>query len=250
MLAEFLDRVVGLARMSTKPEILTAPQLPDKVWLKTEAGLTEMNVPPPARKPTLGSLQSFVDVVNDETIAGSPEVYVSPSKVIAFLENSDRKECATLPLTETVRFGMLRALIAPKLLDPRELVKLLRFQLHAAGNDPLIRALARVDFTRTSSGKSSQEHGRESLGRSVEAAVQSAEQVPETFNIAVPIWSTPGLQGFAASVQIGIYLDLDAQKIEVRVLPDEIERVMGLAVKGLIELLSEQIKAPIFFGTP
>lgn len=251
MLAEFIKELVGLGRETVKVAFLGDDSVPRKMWVQHGAELKEVDVPPPLRAHQLGGLDDLVAALKDTAIAPAPEVYVSPGQVHAFLNRADRRESVAVKLVETKRFQMVTALQQPRSMQPKDAVKMLKLELHGGNIAHVIQALSRVEFIRTGTGRTNVEHGKESLGRSVEAMVQQAKDVPEQFTLAVPVWSTSGFSRFSVNVEFGLYLDLEAQTVELRVLADEIERVRNLALAAAVGELSARLEGvPIFLGTP
>lgn len=251
MLAEFLDRLVGLAKSAHKVDVHNIPQLPRTVFIRVGDVLHEHDVPPPWRQHDLAGLGDLVAALTDKGIAPRPEVYVSPREVVALLDRDDRRERITVRLEETKRWQLIAALQTPRAMQPKEAVKLLRLELHGGNVEHMIQALSRIDFVRTSSGRTNVEHGRETLGRSVEAAVQQANDVPKDFQLAVPVWSTSGFSRFSVNVQFGVYLDLEGQAVELRVLADEVERARNQALAAVVDELRAQLDGvQVFLGSP
>lgn len=250
MLAEFLSRIVELGQKAKAVDVIAHPSLPDMVFVRHGDQLTEHQVPPPPRKPTLAGLNDLVEMLGHKDIAPAPEVYVGPAGVVAFLDATERDERATLPLTESVRFRLCQEIERqPRAFAPRDLVRFLRQSLYGV-NDQLIQKLSRLDFTRTSTGKTDVKHGRETLGRSVEAVVQQAEDVPETFAVLVPIWTTPGCP-WARSIEFGIYLDVEKSAVELSVLSDSCTSARNGALADLRNAISEACPdVPVFMGAP
>lgn len=93
-------------------------------------------------------------------------------------------------------------------------------------------------------------HGRETLGRSVEAVVQQAEQVPEAFIAQVPIWTTPGCP-WTRPVEFSIYLDVEKSAVELSVLSDSCTAARNGALSQLRDALVEALgEVPVFMGAP
>lgn len=251
MLAELIRELVGLGQKTVEVELHTTPELPRKVFLQHGQSLQEIDAPPPLRQHRLESFDDLVRALLDPAVCFAPEVYACSTKVAVLLDRSDRREVIEVALAESKRFALCGALQTPRALQPKEAVKMLRFDLHGGNVGHIIQQLSRVDFVRTSTGKSHVEHGRESLGRAVEASVQQADKVDDRFFLAVPVWSTAGFNRFGVQVEFGIYLDLENQAIELRVLPDEIERCRNLAVAALVsELRAQCPEVPVFTGRP
>lgn len=251
MLAEFLREVVGLGRSTVKVEFHRDEELPGVVFVQHGDRLERLDAPPPERCARLIGMDDLVAALKDSAIAPNPEVYVGPHAVIALLDREDRRQRIAVELTDSQRWRTVVELQKPTTMQPKAAVKMLRFDLHGGNVAHIIQQLSRIDFVRTSTGKSHVEHGRESLGRSVEAAVQQADKVDDQFLLAVPVWSTPGFSRFTVQVQFGIYLDLEAQAVELRVLADEVERARSLALAAAhAELQARLANVPVFLGAP
>jgi len=216
--------------------------------------LYEKPVPPPRREHHLHVLEDLVAALKDTAIAPAPEVYVRAEGVYAYLDRSDRRSCVFVPLEESQRFQLCKRLEAqPLVADPKSIVRLLKTSFLVGTHEHVTLALSNITFERTSTGKTEVKHGKESLGRSVEAAVQQAENVPEEFTITVPIWTTSGFDRFSGGVDFGLYLDLEQQKVVLQVLSDECVRVRNLAMLAAIATLQDKfgdLKVPIFLGEP
>ena len=252
MLAEFFDRIVGLAKGAHKVDFHTHDKLPRTVFIRHGDELLEKDLPPAVRAAQLCGFDDLVAAASDLQIAARPEVYVSAAGIAVLLDRADRREAITVPLAPSKRWQLVESLQQPKVMQPKDAVKMLRLDLHGGNVAHVIQALSRIDFTRSSAGRTNVEHGRESLGRSVEAAVQQAESVPQQFTLAVPVWSTAGFSRFGVQVEFGLFLDLEAQAVELRVLADEVERARNLALAAVVGELRAQLPAgtPVFLGRP
>ena len=253
MLAEFVKELVGLGQKAKQVEFHTHDKLPRLVFARYGDSLNVHDVPPTERDHALLGFDDLVAAIGDTSIAKAPEVYVGADYVVALLDRADRRERVYVKLEQSKRFAQCVKLEAtPAKLQPRDAVKMLRFELHGGNVDHVVQALSRIDFVRSSAGKTDVAHGRESLGRSDAAAVQQADNVPKDFALAVPVWSTHGFSRYTVQVEFGIYLDLEAQVVELRVLPDEIKRVQGLAMASAAADLRAAFGAgvPVFLGVP
>lgn len=253
MLAEALKFLVDLTRSTTTVSFHPVPGDPAVVLVKTPVGVTERAIPPVARTPRMQSLRDFVFAVLDGAIAPAPEVYYGTEKVVAFCDRAVRRDQVSFAVTTSERWAGVSSLRGQgRSFGPKEAIQFLRFEVAAPGAEPVIQALRRVDFTRTSAGRTVNEHGRESLGRSVEAAVQQADQIPEAFTVEVAPFASAGLQGITVALRIGVVLDLEAQRVVFRLLPDEYELAMVRGLNGVGDLLREALppNVPVFCGSP
>lgn len=238
MLAEFLSKVEDLARRAAQLQIVTHPSEPTALFLVRGDKLEVRHAPPTSRNHALVGLDDVFAVLADPSVATAPEVYHAEREVCVVLDRSSRRELARMPLKLTDRFAQIQALQTPVKFEPRAAVKFLQQRIGAPYVPiDVINGLRRIDFTRTSAGKTHVEHGKESLGRSVEAAVQQADKIPEEFKVRVPVYSNPGLRGFHAEVAIGIYIDLENQVLELKTGPDEVETAIQQAQARIHEAL-------------
>lgn len=253
MLAELLEHLVDLAKASSAAKFHSRPEFPGRVFIEHGGGYSSEDVPPPRRKHHLSGLADVVLATRDKAIAPDPEVYYDGGRVVALLDRSTRVERVTLELARSERWQTLQNLRShPRTLSPAEAVRLLRFDLHGTGVDALVSELGRVDFNRSSNGSHTAEHGRESLGKSVEASVQQADRVPESFAVDVAPFTNPGLRSLRGSVKVGVYVDTGAEGFEIRPLADELELLEANVMAGLRDLLGAELdgSCPLFHGAP
>ncbi len=250
--AELVTTLHGLGRDSTEVLFHTHKDHPTKVWLQHGTDLQETVAPPPLRVHGLLGYDDLVTALRDKDIAPAPEVYIAGNQVVAFLDRNERRSRVTVNLVESKRLQLCRGFeTQPKTMQPRDAVKMLRLDLHGGKHDHVIQALGRLDFVRNGTGRSHVDHGKESLGRSVEQEVQQAENVPKDFIVGVPVWTNNGFNRYSVNVTFGVYIDLDNQAVELRVLSDECVRLVNLALNALAADLRESLPTvPVFLGTP
>lgn len=93
-----------------------------------------------------------------------------------------------------------------------ELIRTLKTKFAAQDSiDSLVAAVRRIDFKRTGAGHSVVEHGKESMGKSVEHEVQGREEIPEIVKIKHTIFTNKHLNDLTLS-EVGIAIDVDQQK--------------------------------------
>ncbi len=250
MLAEFLTALVRLAREADKVEIIPIPGDPRHVLVREGQMTSERDVPAPLRTPKISSFPDFAAAVRDPAICPAPEIYYGPNGAVCYCDRADRREAVTLPLEWSEQWSAVLALRAGKSLTPKEAIAFLRYEINAASAEPVIAGLRRIDFTRTGTGKSVVEHGRESLGRAVEAAVVQADQIPEAFDITIRPVVNDGFQTVQVTVRCGVVIDFEQQRIVLRLLPDEATRARQFFLVKLGSLLADDLPGiPAFNGT-
>lgn len=252
MLAEAIAKIVGLGQAAKQVEFVTHPGLPQSVFVRHGDEFQEKTVPPPLRQHTLGGFGDLVAALSDPAIAPAPEVYISASFVVALLDRGDRRGRVTVALEQSQRLAECMELESvPRKFSPRDAVKFLRMELHGSNLGTVIQALSRIDFKRQVGALSDVAHGRETLGRSVEAAVQQADAVPQEFHAYVPVWVTPGFSDYLQVIEFGLFLDMEAGQVEIRVLSDETTRAIGAALATAAADIRKALPSvPVFVGTP
>lgn len=175
MLAEFVQKVADLAVKSSEVQIIHENTFPGEVFVISGGQVSRIEEPTPQRKVDFFGLSSLVSFLKDPTIAPSPEVYVSPYMVIAFLDGAERRACAAVKLRRSAVWSAFSELDIGKSFAPVDAVKFLRQRLGIKPGDgeawDLLTALRNVSFRKVSDGVSVVEHGREHLGRSVESTI-------------------------------------------------------------------------------
>lgn len=250
MLAELLAKLTELAKVGATPSVLSHTMDPRRAFVVANGACQEIVVPPPLRNHQLEDLPSFLSFVADEGICPNPEVYQDADQLVVLCDRNDRRDRGTLKLRRTARWQALVVLTKNLCaFGQKEVLRYLRHDLAVEGLDHVIAALRRLDFTRTSTGRAHVEHGRESLGRSVEAVVQNASEIPESFVVITAPYATLGANQ-TAEVRLSVELDIENQRVILRVLPDELanaERAIQVQVQNTIRTALPLV--PLFTGS-
>ncbi len=241
MLAEFVKSLVGLVSDAQKAEIVEIPNDPRNVIIRQGTAVTYRAVPAPARAASFSSIADFCFAVSDKVVAANPEIYFDMNGAVAYLDRNDRRETINLEVHFSDQFQKILSLRNGVGLTPKEAIRLLRFELSTAGVDDLITSLRRVDFTRTNAGSSNVEHGRESFGKKVEAAVQQADTIPEQFTLRVRPARNQGLRSIEVPVTFGLAIDFEAEKVMIRPLADQLNNACEAFTGELGKLLRQSL---------
>lgn len=230
MLAEFVQAILGISDKSRRASVVTVPGVHRYAWLDVNDGNPEkIDLEPALVADEVLGIEDVVDVVRPSV---DPAVWVSHKAVTVLPDRKDRRDRVTCPLRRGDIFKLLESMANPShlfALSPAEAIRFLRFDLPGDHAQSLIDALREVDFQRKSDGRHVTEHGRESLGRAVEAKVQGQKDVPAEFAVTVAPFEIPGTRQMTVSVRVGIHLAPSDEKIVFRVLPGEIDRSLDAA---------------------
>lgn len=252
MLKEFVDRIAELAKASVRPAVTTHESMPHKAILSRPDGSVEvLDVPPAHRSAKLAGFTDLVAALSPEGMAALPEVYFDANMVFAYMDRHDRRDHASVGLSLSDHAKTVRDLVSGVDVTPRKARTLFLFDLPGCVSSSVSDALSQVDFSRFVKSGESAAHGRETLGRSVEAAVAQAERIPETFPIQFRVWSTSGFVEHEVTVACGVYLDVENSKIHLRLLAGEWAVAMNRAVSEVGDRLRSALPGvPVYHGAP
>ncbi len=247
MLADFVKLIVGYGREADRAQVIEVPGH-RKTIIRRGSEFETLDHEPPTRRNGYDSLESLLAAILDAKICSDPEVYVSRDQIRAYTNRADRRECVHMRLAYTDQFAALTSL-ATESKNGAQMVRHLRFNLPSVPQC-VIDGLRRIDFTRTSSGHRTAEHGRETYGRAVEADVQQRDKIPEQFEVAVPVFRNQGLRSLSTvTVQVGIHIDMENERIMMAPLADEIPSAIDRALEAIRGELADSTTLPIFMGS-
>jgi hypothetical protein len=248
MWAELFDRVVNLSKSANDVQVVTHKDLPDAVFVRHGGELREAIVPPRKRAHEIHTFGDLMMLAADTAIAREPEIFHSNREIVVLLDRLQRRELVRMPLIHTERWNTVCAL-GTRSLTVAEAIKLIRFSLQGVGADALVAAIRKIDFSRKSDGQKTVEHGRETLGKQVEAAVQQADSIPQEFTAKVQLYANEGLRSLIAAVKVGVYIDVNDEAIQLIPLADEIPSAIRSIQSQLHELIvTAAPKVPVFTG--
>jgi hypothetical protein len=257
MLAEAMQYLVGLAERAASPVEIGAGRVGVRDFVYN--GKMHTIVADPMRVQhrvaRIEDLRSFLDRFGVVHEGRECHVWVTPKSIEAFVHDdadahtygAQRAAIARVLTAQATALAGLRSGVS---FDQRELVKFLRFSIPTAPRE-ILAAVRAVDFSRKSAGASSIEHGRESLGRSVELKVQGAAEIPESFAVAFMLYEGVEFAGTWGSIDVHVLIDLESSKFTLFVRPDEWQRRLDSAELEIAARVKSEIpNARVFIGTP
>jgi hypothetical protein len=177
-------------------------------------------------------------------------VWHNAEQVVLLLDDEDRRDRVTFALQPSEAFETLSKLQGPDKgwMPQAAFVRLLKIDF---GVSPAIVAAFRVlDFKRGDASHGDVQHARETLGKSVEAAVQGTAAIPEDLMISIPLYRTAGetaIQHVRCAVEINPVQGL----FKLTPLPQELDAVVQAHQADLHERLQKQLpECGVFYGTP
>lgn len=251
MLAEFFEALQQQAAQAHELKLVPIPGDPRRVLLVQGGNRELFALENPVLKRTILSFVDFLNAADRANDDGQAvEVYHDDKAIVLLHDRKDRHDRTTMPLQTSERWAAVLKLGEGFVGTQKEAIHFLRFGLGLDRLDPTLVGIRKLDFVRNSTGKNVAEHGRESLGRSVEMTVQQAEQIPEQFDVTVAPLASSGLQDLTVTVRVGVVLDLEGQRMIFRALPDEIARARNAWVLGVGVRLQEGGDYTVIHGSP
>lgn len=256
-----LEYIATLGQRAGGMEAISVPG--DKVLVRTGQTVETHVIPPPRRHVEVHGYADLVRLVRDAAIAPEPELYHEGAfgsssglggQVVVLLDRKDRRAAARLVLKLSDKFQQLIAFAGSGPMQTPQVVNALRFNLSGvAGAEALAAKIRKVDFTTVTNANANVAHGRESLGRSVEAQVIQAADIPEEVEFIVPVYAgDPTLiQLSSVSVRCGIHIEAKAAAVQIKPLADELDMAMAEVQRKLGEKLRTDLEGvPVFYGAP
>lgn len=247
MLAEFVKQISELA---VKSAALNKVDLPgDRYALKNGDSVSFHDVPPEHRQHLVERIDDLETAAKSFAInAAAVSAFHNDRSIVLTLDSESRRDRVTMPLKHSPQFKTLLSLGAE--LQPAQLVRLLRHDLYGVVPDGLLPLVRRVDFKRRNDGSSNIQHGKESLGKSIEAEISGAENIPEYVTMMAPVYDAPDL---SQKYPVECSLDINAMAGTFRLcpLPGQLDMAIHAAHAFIHERLTDAIdQATVLYGSP
>lgn len=249
MLKEFVEAIGAMAVKSKQPELIADPFNPRKAYLMIDGVAFEKDVTSPLLNSRLSTLDSLVAAIEEYGDgSGDTSVWCSRERIEVVLSNSDRLERLKMPLALSDQMRAVMKL--PGQFDQRSLVLFLKRTLFGTIDPAIIAPFRQLDFTKREQAGGSVNHGDESLGRGVHAAVAQAKGIPEFLPVNVRVFQNPDIV-FRTVIQLSVDIDVQRGMIELTPLPDEINNALVAAEEYIAETLSDRLgSTPVYRGIP
>lgn len=203
MIQEALAYLIGVGRDNTDFKRTVAPN-GDVLIRSPDGSITEYPYYPPDRNHVTEDIDSFVSMISQ--FGHDTVVMIDREGARAVLHQKDRRDELLLSLPLSNEWNALARLSKQTL--HKSFVQTLKKDLRDCVDETFIATMQRIDFKRRNDGSRSIEHGKESLGNSVESAVQSAGgEIPEYLRASIPWFANRDLR---KSFEVQCYLQIDS----------------------------------------
>lgn len=260
MLQEAIKTIQELAEEASRakqPRIVPIPGDPRNVFVDAAGTggweVRRLAAPKRTHKPaTLEDLGRLALYAHDLDL--DPAVWHSEDKVHLVFSQNDPWDEAILPLVKTPQWLLMEKLADKVPLRQRELITILRVELAGCiGSPRLLNSVSHVNFRAGVQGESRLEHGRESMGKSVESEVAGVkEQIPERETVRVPLYENVGERGLRWDIECDLEVNATEQVFVFRPLPGQLEEAVALHQGDIRQRLQAALgdDVPVYSGTP
>lgn len=193
-----------------------------RAWVRIGATLQAITLEPPCRRHQVHRLADLIEYAKREAVAraavptlGRPVAWHGEAGVVLVLDDQDRRDTVTFPLTFSRQFLTLKRLEAePKAMRQDAFIRLLRLDL---GVDKiLVNLFRKLDWQNGSRTNSEIRHGADRLGREIQAEVQGIGELPEEIAVQVPVYDQPDER---AEYRIDLAVEIDAANQLLQLVP-------------------------------
>lgn len=207
----------------------------------------DLGVPPRAHfVTTRESLVAFVSSNNLDDYS----MWCDDEMVTLLCNHADRQDKVTLQLLVSRQFIALRGMEENGgRFGQRDFVRMLSRIFGLA--EPTVAPFRRLDFHVLQVTEGDVRHGKDRIGKSVNAEVKGTIEIPEEIIVTVPIYETPGETD---RYPVRLLIDLDAQRSEIICVPEpgELRMTMHQHQVEMIRRLRQELgeEARIYQGRP
>lgn len=252
MIAEAIERFRQLCSTAEQPHVVRIAEDPERILIYHGEKESIVDVGR-HRDHYVATLDDLLRAVTRWNQKGT--IWHNDEDITFLLDDSTRLDCVTLRLTKTEQYETLGRLAKQAHgLDQRKMIRLLRHDLANTGADVerLLALIRIVEFKRRSDGAASLQHGKESLGRSVEAAVSAAEDIPELVRVSIAVYQEIG--SFPVDVPCTVDVDSTSETFAITPQPgslrevvDECQYFVHTYIKDHLDANSQEVD--VFYGS-
>lgn len=230
MLAEFVQRIEELAKAATRPELI-GEGAREVLYLLPSGEPIRVDIPKRPWAEKVASLAGLAAAM--EVCKPSEGAYLRVAEgAVSYFASSDKIDGARFGFSETEARESLGRLATGKSFGVKEL----RLFLRKLGATEHIPAFERIDWRAQSHGSAHAAHGADSLGTSVERAVQGADKIPEELAIEFRPYSDPDLSGLTAVARILVDIDMEGGKVVLHLDNDRFAVAMAVVRSAVVEI--------------
>lgn len=249
--AEAIREIERLVKAGAKTEFVRNKQEPEHVyWRVNPEGTAEVvEVEPPLWSRHFKRPDDVVAALSEGSDFSRTTFY--DETAIQVVQDDDCRKLTTCPMEFSPQFQWLKTKSAGAF-DQRAFVRLLRIDFRGCldGAPDLLGLVRNLKFTNAGQAVGNIQHGRESLGKSIESQVSGESSLPEEIRVTVPIWKNWNVrQDIACAIEI----DSQSQTFRLTPYPNELDNALDRSLMALHAFLAGDKgskRPPVFRGHP
>lgn len=216
MLKEFASFLFEQGGRAERPHFTTTDD-PRRELLTFRGEKEWIATPPDCRNHEVWLLDDLALAI-EQFGAQSATIFHGYGEILCQLDSADRRDRVAMPLRESEQIAKLRLLRAPR--AHKAFVQLLRLHLSAALPDGFLETVRSVEFSRTDKGSAAVSQGKETLGRNVEAVVESSiHAVPDRITLTLSYYANRDLH-LPMHINAEVVIDAETQMFSLYVSDD------------------------------
>ncbi len=255
MLKDLFDALTQHAEKAMTPVVIHPEGEPDHNYLVAmpDGGMEWFEADP---APRLHNAFDLATVARWASQGAKPSPWCSRRGVVLVLDDDTRRDVVRLDLVESPQLATLRALEERKpAFDQKAFARLLRIDLAGCLASPnLLQSVKQVKFSVLKGLEGEASHGKESIGKTLQAELKGANAVPEEAEVVLPVWSGQA-HPTRYCVRCAVEIDVIGERFQLIPFPGAIEDAFCRAEAALLARLAEELAQndcdiPVHYGTP
>jgi len=248
---EAILQIERLVKASGKTEFVRLEQEPKHVyWRVNPDGTAEKEY---ADSPLWNRFFKRPDDVAADLSEGSDYARTTfyDETAIQVIRDEDSRVLSTCPMDFSPQFAWLKTKSGGAF-DQKAFVRLLRIDFRGCldAAPDLLGLVRNLKFTNAGQAVGNIQHGRESLGKSIESQVSGESSIPEEIRVSVPVWKNWNVR---ESIMCAIEIESQTQQFRLTPYPNELDNALDRSLMALHAFLAggeDSKRPPVFRGHP
>ncbi len=250
-IAEAIDRISEMAKESVKSSVLniTGDKNGSYYLVKPDGTAERKLVDAPWHRESLATPEELAKFIMAAEGHDHAQLFYDESSVVYLFDKEDRRDRASCALKPSDQYLWLKAQVTnPAQFRQPAFVRLVRITLAGCFPDPNFLNLVRnLKFSSGAEAAGNIQHGKESIGRSITAAVMGEAAMPEDVTLLIPIFNNFGER---LPVRCALELFPHEQSFSLTPYPQELSLAMDRTMQSLEAILTAEDMPPAFRGQP